>query len=84
MLSGFNGFFDRGWLNADWQGYNYGIDVFAGEEMIEGMARCGWRVIIGFDRLGRAFGEFVGGCLGARIYGFEREKGVRLDGWQML
>lgn len=84
MLSSFKCSFDYGWLNADRQGYNHSIDVFDSEEVIEGVAGCGRRVIICLDRLGRAFGKLVGGCFGARVDGFEGEERGCLDSWEML
>lgn len=48
------------------------------------MAGCGRRFIVCLDRLGCAFGEFVGGSFGARVDGFEGEERGCLDGWEML
>ena len=84
MLSGLNGFSDHGWLNANRQGYNDGIDVFAGEEMIQGVAGCDRRVIVCPDGLRGTIGKFVGGCFGARIDGFEGEERGCLDGWKVF
>ena len=84
MLSGFDCFFDHGWLNAYRQRYDHGIDIFAGEEMVEGVTRCGRRVIVCLDGLSRAFSKFIGGCFGARVDGFEGEERGCFDGWEMF
>lgn len=61
------------------------MDVFAGEEMVEGAIGCGRRVIVCLDGLCGAFGKFVGGCFGARVDGFEGEESRRcLDGREMF
>ena len=84
VLSGLDCFFDHGWLNANRQGYDHGINVFAGEEMVKGMAGCGGRVIVCLDGLRRAFGKFVGGRFGTRVDGFEGEARVCLNCWEVL
>lgn len=42
------------------------------------------RVIVCSNGLDDAFGKLVGGCFGARVDGFEREKRICLDSWEML
>ncbi len=84
VLPGFNCFFDNEWLNADRQGYNHSIDVFAGEEIIEGVTRCRRRVVVCLDGLSGAFDKFIGGCFGPRVNGFKGEDRGCLDGWEML
>lgn len=84
MLPGFNCFFNHGWLNADRQGYDDGIDILAGEKMVEGVAGGGRGIVVYLDGLSRTFGKFVGGCFGARVDGFEGEERGCLDSREML
>ena len=84
MLSGFECFLDHGWLSADGQGYDDGVDTLASKEVIEGVGRCRRRVVVYIHRFGGSFGKFLGGCFGPRVDGFEGEGRGRLDGWEML
>ena len=84
MLPGFDCLLYHRRLNTDGQGYNHGIDVLAGEEIVEGVTGCIWRVIICLDRLICALGKLFGGCSGTRVYGFEGEDRSCLDGGEML
>lgn len=84
MLPCLNCFFDDSRLNTYRQGYYHSIDIFAGEEMVEGTVSGGRRVIVCSDGRSRAFGKLVGGCFGARIDGFEGEERGCLNSWEML
>lgn len=84
VLSGLNCFFDHGRLNANRQSYDDGIDVFASEEIFEGVIGCGRRVIVSLDGLRRAVGKVIGACFGARVDGFEGEESGCLNRWEML
>ena len=84
MLSGLDGFLDHGWLNANGQSYDDGVDTLAGKEVIEGVGRCSRRVVVYIHRLRGFFGKLLGGCFGAGVDGFEGEGRGSLDGWEML
>ena len=84
MLAGLDGFLYHGWLNANGQSYDDGVDTLAGKEVIEGVGRCSRRVVVYIHRLCGPFGEFLGGCFGARVDSFEGEGRGRLDGREML
>ena len=84
MLSGLDGLLDHGWLDANGQSYDDGVDTLAGKKVFDGVRRSSRRVVVYIHRLGGSFGKFLGGYFGARVDGFEGEGRGRLDGWEML
>ena len=84
MLSGLNSFFDHRWLNAYRQGYDHGVNVFAGKEMMQGMVGCSRRVVVYSDGLSRLSGKLIGRSFGVGVYGFEGEDWDSLNDWKML